>query len=207
MKIQHKILILLIVFIFGLISTAFYVKYNRPTGGNQIMQCSANKLIPYQKEVFINGEKITDELTVIKYEGKTYFSIDKLQIYISKRFISSENNTVTIRRDNVKPSFLLMSKEAVYIDLEKLLQYVHINNNVYKSTGNMFIDSMLPSSVNINGVTYYLTDEKIENFDVDQEQIDEVLVDGRGAWKDDSSYLIEDDWGNVYKFEKSKIGI
>lgn len=171
------------------------------------MQCSANKLIPYQKEVFINGEKITDELTVIKYEGKTYFSIDKLQIYISKRFISSENNTVTIRRDNVKPSFLLMSKEAVYIDLEKLLQYVHINNNVYKSTGNMFIDSMLPSSVNINGVTYYLTDEKIENFDVDQEQIDEVLVDGRGAWKDDSSYLIEDDWGNVYKFEKSKIGI
>lgn len=207
MKIQHKILILLIVFIFGLISTAFYVKYNRPTGGNQIMQCSANKLIPYQKEVFINGEKITDELTVIKYEGKTYFSIDKLQIYISKRFISSENNTVTIRRDNVKPSFLLMSKEAVYIDLEKLLQYVHINNNVYKSTGNMFIDSMLPSSVNINGVTYYLTDEKIENFDVDQEQIDEVLVDGRGAWKDDSSYLIEDDWGNVYKFEKSKIGL
>lgn len=207
MKTQHKILIILIVFFFILISTVFYVKYNRLYGENQIMQCSANELQPYQKAVFINGEKITDELTVVNYEGKIYFSIDMLEIYISKRFISSENNTVTIRRDNLNPSCLLMSEEAVYIDLEKLLQYVHINNNVYKSTGNMYIDSMLPSRVNINGAIYYLTAEKIENFDDEQEQVDEVLVDGRGAWKDASFYWIEDDWGNVYKFEKSNIGI
>ena len=174
---------------------------------NQIMQCNTDELKTYQKSVYINGEKVADKLSVVVYKDKNFFSVDMLQKYISKRFISYNGDNVKIRRNMIELSSLLRCKDSLYIDYEALSQYIHINNDVYKSTGNMIIDSMLPLSFNIDGTTYYLTDEKIENFDPDSEQVDKVLEDGRGAWNDVSNYLIEDDWENVYKYEKSTVGI
>lgn len=194
--------------IVGFILIVVTLAVNRSmTEENQIMQCNTDELKPYQKSVYINGEKVTDKLSVVVYKDKSFFSVDMLQKYISKRFISYNGDNVKIRRNVLKLSSFLRCNDSIYIDYEALSQFIHMNNDVYKSTGNMIIDSMLPLSFNTDGTTYYLTDEKINNFDPDSERVDKVLDDGRGAWYDGSNYLIEDDWENVYKYEKSNIGI
>ena len=206
MKMRYRMFTLSIIVGFILIFVTLSVKRSM-SEENQIMQCNTDELKTYQKSVYINGEKVADKLSVVVYKDKNFFSVDMLQKYISKRFISYKGDNVKIRRNMIELSSLLRCKDSLYIDYEALSQYIHINNDVYKSTGNMIIDSMLPLSFNIDGTTYYLTDEKIENFDPDSEQVDKVLEDGRGAWNDVSNYLIEDDWENVYKYEKSNVGI
>lgn len=206
MKMRYRMFTLSIIVGFILIFVTLSVKRSM-SEENQIMQCNTDELKTYQKSVYINGEKVADKLSVVVYKDKNFFSVDMLQKYISKRFISYNGDNVKIRRNMIELSSLLRCKDSLYIDYEALSQYIHINNDVYKSTGNMIIDSMLPLSFNIDGTTYYLTDEKIENFDPDSEQVDKVLEDGRGAWNDVSNYLIEDDWENVYKYEKSNVGI
>ena len=173
------------------------------SGKDQAMQCNADDLTPYGNRVFINGVEVTDESAAVTYGDTIYFSISMIQDYVSDRFISLENGTVMIRRDTVSPSTLLACEEALYIGSGELTRYMHINNDVYGSTGNIFLDSTLPSSFNINGTTYYLTEEKQEIPGAGTEEADEVLQDGRGAWKDGTHYWVEDDQGNVYKYEKS----
>ena len=202
----YRMFILSIIVGFILIVIALCVNRSMPED-NQIMQCNTDKLKPYQKSVYINGEKVTDKLSVVVYKDKMFFSVDMLQKYISKQFILYNGDSVKIRRNIIKLSYLLGCKETLYIDYEALSQYIHINNDVYKSSGSMIIDSMLPLSFNIDGVTYYLTDEKIKNLGLNSEQVDKVLDDGRGAWANGADYLIEDDWGNLYRYEKSNVGI
>lgn len=206
MKMRYRMFTLSIIVGFILIVVTLAVNRSM-TEENQIMQCNTDELKPYQKSVYINGEKVTDKLSVVVYKDKSFFSVDMLQKYISKRFISYNGDNVKIRRNVLKLSSFLRCNDSIYIDYEALSQFIHMNNDVYKSTGNMIIDSMLPLSFNTDGTTYYLTDEKINNFDPDSERVDKVLDDGRGAWYDGSNYLIEDDWENVYKYEKSNIGI
>ena len=60
----YKMFILSIIVGFILVVVALYV--NRSIfEENQIMQCNTGKLKPYQKSVYINGEKVTDKLNVV----------------------------------------------------------------------------------------------------------------------------------------------
>lgn len=41
-----------------------------------MLQCRNSELLSYTKDVFINGEKINNELSVVVYKGDIYFSIN-----------------------------------------------------------------------------------------------------------------------------------
>ena len=122
--------------------------------GEDMLQCRNSELLSYTKDVFINGEKINNELSVVVYKGDIYFSI-----------------------------------------------------NIYKFCGNIYMDCMLPASVNYNGRKYYLTNEKISSFSEKNNLTNEILNDGRMAWVDGSDLYVEDDWENVYRYEKEKTTI
>ena len=128
-------------------------------------------------------------------------------VCISDNFISQQGSRVLIRRNKIESSALLQSEYEIYIKLDALRQYVHVNNDVYKSCGNIYMDCMLPASVNHNGEKYYLTNEKIALFSPKNDLTNEVLNDGRIAWIDGSDLYVEDDWGNVYRYAQEKITI
>ena len=172
-----------------------------------MLQCRNSELLSYTKDVFINGEKINNELSVVVYKGDIYFSINMLRNCISNNFISQQGSGVLIRRNKIESCALLQSEYEMYIELDALRQYVHVNSDVYKSCGNIYMDCMLPASVNHNGEKYYLTNEKISFFSVKNDLTNEVLNDGRMAWVDGSDLYVEDDWENVYRYEKEKTTI
>ena len=58
-----------------------------------------------------------------------------------------------------------------------------------------------------NGKKYYLTNEKISSFSEKNNLTNEILNDGRMAWVDGSDLYVEDDWENVYRYEKEKTTI
>lgn len=175
--------------------------------GEDMLQCSNSELLSYTKAVFINGEKINNELSVVIHKGAIYFSVDMLRNCISNNFIFRQSSGVLLRRNKIESSALLQSEYEMYIKLDALRQYVHVNNDVYKSCGNIYMDCMLPASVNHNGEKYYLTNEKIAPFSPKNGLTNEVLNDGRMAWVDGVDLYVEDDWGNVYRYAREKITI
>ena len=118
--------------------------------GEDMLQCRNSELRSYTKDVFINGEKINNELSVVIYKGDIYFSVNTLRNCISDNFISQQDSRVLIRRNKIEYSALLQSEYEIYIKLDALRQYVHVNNDVYKSCGNIYMDCMLPASVNLS---------------------------------------------------------
>ena len=175
--------------------------------GEDMLQCRNSELRSYTKDVFINGEKINNELSVVIYKGDIYFSVNTLRNCISDNFISQQDSRVLIRRNKIEYSALLQSEYEIYIKLDALRQYVHVNNDVYKSCGNIYMDCMLPASVNYNGKKYYLTNEKISSFSEKNNLTNEILNDGRMAWVDGSDLYVEDDWENVYRrSEERRVG-
>ena len=175
--------------------------------GEDMLQCRNSDFLSYTKDVFINGEKINNELSVVVYKGDIYFSINMLRNCISNNFISQQGSGVLIRRNKIESCALLQSEYEMYIELDALRQYVHVNNDVYKFCGNIYMDCMLPASVNYNGKKYYLTNEKISSFSEKNNLTNEILNDGRMAWVDGSDLYVEDDWENVYRYEKEKTTI
>ena len=69
------------------------------------------------------------------------------------------------------------------------------------------MDCMLPASVNYNVKKYYLTIVKISSFSEKNNLTNEILNDVRMAWVDGSDLYVEDDWENVYRYEKEKTTI
>ena len=175
--------------------------------GEDMSHSRNSELRSYTKDVFINGEKINNELSVVIYKGDIYFSVNTLRNCISDNFISQQDSRVLIRRNKIEYSALLQSEYEIYIKLDALRQYVHVNNDVYKSCGNIYMDCMLPASVNYNGKKYYLTNEKISSFSEKNNLTNEILNDGRMAWVDGSDLYVEDDWENVYRYEQEKTTI
>lgn len=172
-----------------------------------MLRCNDSELSSYNKDVFINGEKVDEGLSVVIYHSKIYFSVNMLHNRISDYFISQLGNSINIRRNEIDLIALLKSESDIYVEFDVLMQYVHINNDVYKSGGSMYIDSMLPTSVNINGARYYITNEQLSSSVFGDNLPDMVLSDGRGAWREDDCFYIEDDWGNIFRYKKSQVTI
>lgn len=99
--------------------------------GEDMLQCRNSELRSYTKDVFINGEKINNELSVVIYKGDIYFSVNTLRNCISDNFISQQDSRVLIRRNKIEYSALLQSEYEIDIKLDALRQYVHVNNDVY----------------------------------------------------------------------------
>ena len=62
--------------------------------GEDMLQCRNSELRSYTKDVFINGEKINNELSVVIYKGDIYFSVNTLRNCISDNFISQQDSRV-----------------------------------------------------------------------------------------------------------------
>lgn len=77
--------------------------------GEDMLQCRNSELLSYTKDVFINGEKINNELSVVVYKGDIYFSINMLRNCISNNFISQQGSGVLIRRNKIESCALLQS--------------------------------------------------------------------------------------------------
>lgn len=148
---------------------------------------------------------VTNTNFVLVYNSKLYFSFDILKTIISDFFASKQKNTYFIRRKMIPVSELILNNYGIYISNDYLKEFLHINNNVYNSTGNLYIDTTLPSSMLINGNVYYKTEEIISSI-VDNYP-DIILKNGRGAWVIDKDYGIEDDWGSIYKYIGSFEGV
>lgn len=183
---------------------AVYIGIGIHNKEDSMLRCNDSELSSYNKDVFINGEQVDDKLSVVIYHSKIYFSVDMLRNRISGYFISQCGNSINIRRNEIDPLTLLKSESYIYVEFDVLMQYVHVNNDVYKSSGSMYIDSMLPASVNINGARYYITNEQLSSSVFGDNLPDVVLSDGRGAWSEDDCFYIEDDWGNVYRYRQSQ---
>lgn len=207
MKTCTRLLFLLVFFIVLTIYIVIVVKQKINKEEDGILYCNQFELSSYTKDVFINGERINDTFTVVVYNNEIFFSVNMLQKSTSNYFISKHGNTINIRRSRISEDALLQSEDNVFIKLDILKQYIHINNNVFCNNGNIFADTMLPVSVNINGIKYYLTSEFLSSFVTVDNPPYFVLSDGRGVWNKDGDIYIEDDWGNVYKYVESKISI
>ena len=81
---------------------------------------------------------------------------------ISNNFISQQGSGVLIRRNKIESCALLQSEYEMYIELDALRQYVHVNNTFFH------YNLHLPEAYNP---------------------------------------YIEDDWENVYRYEKEKTTI
>ena len=88
--------------------------------GEDMLQCRNSELRSYTKDVFINGEKINNELSVVIYKGDIYFSVNTLRNCISDNFISQQDSRVLIRRNKIEYSALLQSEYEIYIKLDAL---------------------------------------------------------------------------------------
>lgn len=155
----------------------------------------------YDGNIYINGIMVTDTNFVLVYDSELYFSFNILKTNISSFFASEQKNTYFIRRIMIPVSELILNDYGIYISSDYLKEFLHTNNNVYNSTGSLYIDSTLPSSIVINGNVYYKTDEIISS-EIDNYP-DIILKNGRGAWVIGEGYGVEDDWGCIYKYIES----
>lgn len=181
-----------------------FVTINSFNQNNQQIDYSENYSL-YDRNIYINGVMVTNTNFVLVYNSKLYFSFDILKTIISDFFASKQKNTYFIRRKMIPVSELILNNYGIYISNDYLKEFLHINNNVYNSTGNLYIDTTLPSSMLINGNVYYKTEEIISSI-VDNYP-DIILKNGRGAWVIDKDYGIEDDWGSIYKYIGSFEGV
>ena len=88
--------------------------------GEDMLQCRNSELRSYTKDVFINGEKINNELSVVIYKGDIYFSVNTLRNCISDNFISQQDSRVLIRRNKIEYSALLQSEYEIYTINEQI---------------------------------------------------------------------------------------
>ena len=177
------------------------------TKENPVISCDGSDLSAYHEYISINGEDVESAALVVTYNSKIFFAISVLQEKISDSFIRYDNGELWIRRNRVQEAVLLKCAEQVYIDFDTLMDYANVNKDVLRSTGAMYIDTMNPLSVTVNGTTYLMSHHGSENMDIVGTKPDLILFDGRGAWYGKDAIYIEDDWGRAFLYEKDKTSI
>ena len=207
MKVQHVFLVILVVL--AVVALLFQQDILPGTGTkeNPVVFCDREDLAAHHKSISINGEKLEPSALVVTYDSRIYFDISLLQDQISVSFIRYDNGELWIRRKHVQEAALLKCAEQVYIDFDTLMAYANINNDVLQSTGTMYIDTMNPLSITVNGTTYMMSSDGLENMDIVGTTPDIILSDGRGAWYGTDAIYVEDDWGRAYLYERDTTSI
>lgn len=207
MKVQHIFMVILVVLAAAALLFQRDTMPGTETKENPVISCDGDDLSAYHEYISINGEKVKSSALVVTYNGKTYFAISLLQEKVSDSFIRYDNGELWIRRNQEQEAVLLKRAEQVYIDFDTLMDYANVNNDVLRSTGAMYIDTMNPLSITVNGTTYMMSHNGSENKDVVGTKPDFILSDGRGAWYEKDAIYIEDDWGRAFLYEKDKTSI
>ena len=117
---------------------------------------------------------------------------------IGESFTTLVDGNFYIRRCKIQGSSLLECDDIIFIELNEALSYLHVNNDVFKRSGELYIDSALPSNVNVKGRRYDLIDNTISK--IEKRDPDLILYDGRGVFYLNDGLAIEDDLGNLHKY-------
>lgn len=206
MKGIYKLLVCIAIMLICIVMVGTFEKKKGESVGNvEMIHCNEEEIEIYDKTTFINGKQVSLGLDIISYQNQIFLSIEILQKFISNYFIT-ENEPFYIRRQQVKDySSWIKCGETIYIPLDYLENFIHINSDTFSNTGNLCIDSMLPMSFNYKGERFYLNNEEAELSSEEMKLPHAFTSEGRGLWEDNDCVLIEDDWNRVYVYEKSNI--
>ena len=165
---------------------------------NVIITTDKSQIEVYDKQLYINGIKNEEIYSVIEYNEKLYISSEVLNKTIGESFTTLVDGNFYIRRCKIQGSSLLECDDIIFIELNEALSYLHVNNDVFKRSGELYIDSALPSNVNVKGRRYDLIDNTISK--IEKRDPDLILYDGRGVFYLNDGLAIEDDLGNLHKY-------
>ena len=169
------------------------------TQGTSEQIVDEQEVYAYDKPIYINGERISEKDAVVTYNDMLYMSLELLNEKITSDFISYNNHCFTVRRKTVSSFQVIQVNQKQFLPIQELEPYIHINHDVQKSNGVLYIDTMVSGNINFENQMYYLDQDFVQSNPFQREP-DGITEDGRGIWKEENYLWIEDDWGRVYKY-------
>lgn len=183
-------------------------------GGKDTMELSAQPVICSMSECteytgcyYINGKQVTAKNAAILWNETLYLSLVPLQEMVSEQFLYIDEQGIHIRHALVTLDQAIQVDGTLYLP-ESLLSktYLHVNQDVLKAGGPIYLDTHLPLSVSYQHDRYEKTDKNREASSFFLRKCT-ILESGRRLWPDRKSVWIEDDWGKVYCYRVIEYGL
>lgn len=161
----------------------------------------------YTVSYYINGKRVIAKDAALMCDGTLYLSLEPFPEMVSEQFLHIDAQGIQIRHAVVALDQAIRVDETLYLP-EPLLSsaYVHINQDVLKTGGPIYLDTHLPLAVSYGNDRYELTSEQRAVSDFIKEA-DSVLESGRRLWKGRGCVWVEDDWGKAYQYQKIEYGL
>ena len=161
----------------------------------------------YAAYYYINGKQVTTKKAALLYNETLYLSLESLQEMVSEQFLRVDEDEIHIRHAVIELDRAMQVENTLYLP-ETLLSgtYLHINQDVLKTGGPIYLDTHLPYSISYQHDVYEKTDENrnVSSFFLKRYTI---LESGRRLWKDGKSIWVEDDWGKAYRYRLVEYGL
>lgn len=169
--------------------------------------CSMSECTEYTGCYYINGKQVTAKNAAILCHENLYLSLVPLQEMVSEQFLYIDEQGIHIRHALVALDQAIQVDGTLYLP-ESLLSktYLHVNQDVLKAGGPIYLDTHLPLSVSYQQDKYEKTDESraVSRFFLRKFTI---LESGRRLWSGRKCVWVEDDWGKVYCYRVIEYGL
>lgn len=168
---------------------------------------SRTECTEYTVSYYINGKRVIAKDAALMCDGTLYLSLEPFPEMVSEQFLHIDAQGIQIRHALVALDQAIQVDGTLYLP-ESLLSktYLHVNQDVLKAGGPIYLDTHLPLSVSYQHDHYEKTDKNREASSFFLRKCT-ILESGRRLWPDRKSVWIEDDWGKVYCYRVIEYGL
>lgn len=169
--------------------------------------CSMSECTEYTGCYYINGKRVTAKNAAILWHETLYLSLEPLQEMVSEQFLYIDEQGIHIRHALITLDQAIRVDGTLYLP-EPLLSktYLHVNQDVLKAGGPIYLDTHLPLSVSYQHDRYEKTDKNRKSSRFFLRKCT-ILESGRRLWRGRGCVWVEDDWGKAYQYQKIEYGL